>query len=152
MLFTFQVDSSDEHKFHVGVIGNLFATQPVGREISLYLLNHLLEGHKYSDPSIVRILENTVIHFMPIIDVEFENIWGDYLKEVDGNVKPNDTYRCNNISADFKQVGELLNRNSRLNGNSRTAVIANAFKHMLLERKFDFILNFEGGYTGFMLV
>lgn len=146
------MESSDETKFHVGVIGNLFATQPVGREISLYLAQHLLEGHKYSDPTIVRILQNTVIHFMPVIDVAFESIWGDYKKEDDikDNINPYDTYRCNNITADFKQVGELLNRNSRLNGNGKTTVIANAFKHMLLEKKFDFILNFEGGYTGLM--
>lgn len=146
------MESSDETKFHIAVIGNLFATQPVGREISLYLAQHLLEGHKYSDPAIVRILQNTVIHFMPIIDVAFENIWGDYKKDDDikGEINSDDTYQCNNITADFKQVGEILNQNSRLNGNSRTTVIANAFKHMLLEKRYDFVLNFEGGHTGFM--
>lgn len=149
MLIIFQIDSSDETKFHIGVISNLFATQPVGREISIYLLNHLLEGHKVFDPNIVRILQNSVIHFMPVIDVAFENIWKDY----ETANKTNNTDNCNSITADFKQIGDLIiNKNSRINGNSKSVIIANAFKHMLLERKFDFILNFEGGSTGFMYV
>lgn len=146
------MDASDEDKFHIGIIGNLYATQPIGREIGLYLMRHILEGHKYSEPKILQILKNTVIHFMPVIDIAFENIWGNYEKEVNNKIKPIDsTYKCNNISADFKQVGDqIINKNSRLNGNSRTVVIANAFKHLMLERKFDFILNIEGGHVGFM--
>lgn len=129
-------------------MGNLYATQPIGREITIYLARHLLQGHHYSDPTILRILQNAVIHIIPVIDGSFEKIWGDYPKEALGNIRP-DTYVCNNISADFKQVGDqILDMEYRGNGMSPRVSIANAFKHMLLEEKFDLVLNFEGGSYG----
>lgn len=129
-------------------MGNLFATQPIGREITIYLARHLLEGHKYQDPTIMKILNSSVVHIIPVIDTAFEKIWGDYPKSVRGNSGPN-SFTCNNISVDFKQVGDqILNTANRGNGNQQT--VTNAFKHMLLEEKFDLILNFEGGSSGIM--
>lgn len=129
-------------------MGNLYATQPLGRELTIYMARHLLVGHHYSDPTITRILQNAVIHVIPIIDGSFERIWGEYPKEVLGNVRP-DTSICNNISADFKQVGDqILDMGNRGNGMSPHVSIANAFKHMLLEEKFDLVINFEGGSYG----
>ncbi|KAK5638630.1 hypothetical protein RI129_012925 [Pyrocoelia pectoralis] len=140
------VDGSEEMKFHVAIMGSLYATQPIGREISIYLARHLLEGHKFQDPTILSILKNTVIHVMPFIDAAFEDIWGDYSRSITGHGDPN-FYKCNNISADFKQVGDqILNPSGRGNGNQQR--VTNAFKHMLLEEKFDFILNLEGGRSG----
>lgn len=131
-------------------MGNLFATQPIGREIGIYLARHLLSGHSIGDYQIVKILSNTVVHIIPVIDRAFEKIWGDYGKEVLGNVKP-DKYICNNITADFKQVGDqIMNLNSRVSNNQDTRTIANAFKHMLLEEKFDLVLNIEGRGSGIM--
>ncbi|KAF2900813.1 hypothetical protein ILUMI_05352 [Ignelater luminosus] len=141
-----QVDSSEETKYHIAIMGNLFATQPIGREISIYFARHLLQGHKYQDPTIMKILNNSVIHIIPVVDTAFEKIWGDYPKSVRGNSGPN-SFTCNNISVDFKQVGDqILNTGNRGNGNQQT--VTNAFKHMLLEEKFDLILNFEGGSSG----
>lgn len=94
-------------KFNIAIMGNLFATQPIGREIGIYLARHLLEGYHIGDYTVMKILNNVVIHIIPVVDKAFEQIWGDYDKEVLGNVKP-DRYLCNNISADFKQVGEQL--------------------------------------------
>ncbi|CAH1132734.1 unnamed protein product [Ceutorhynchus assimilis] len=145
---TQHVEQSDETKFHIGVIGNLFATQPIGREISINLARHLLKGLSFSDPTIVSILSNSVIHIVPAIDKAFEQIWGDFNKESDGLSKP-DKYLCNNITADFKQVGEqVLDLNNRLTSNKDTVATTNAFKHLLLEEKFDLVLNFEGGNSG----
>lgn len=77
-------------------------------------------------------------------------IWGDYPKITKGLSKP-ETYSCNNITADFKQVGEqILDLNNRLTSNSETVTITNAFKHMLFEEKFDLIINIEGGSNGIM--
>lgn len=129
-------------------MGNLYATQPIGRELTIFMARHLLQGHQFSDPTVMRILRKAVIHIIPVIDDSFTQIWGDYTKEVLGNVRP-DTYICNNISADFKQVGDqILDIGNRGNGMSRIISIANAFKHMLLEEKFDLVLNFEGGNYG----
>ncbi|KAF5286929.1 hypothetical protein FQR65_LT12388 [Abscondita terminalis] len=143
---THKNEESEEMKYHVAVMGNLYATQPIGREISIYLARHLLQGHKFQDPTITTILNNTVIHVVPVIDTAFEQIWGEYPKVVAGRSDPN-YYKCNNISADFKQVGDqILNTVNRVNGNKQS--VTNAFKHMLLDEKFDFILNFEGGRSG----
>nr|CAH7712255.1 unnamed protein product [Callosobruchus chinensis] len=146
LIITDQAVVDDDKKFHIAVIGNLFATQPIGREIGIYLARHLLEGYHIGDYKIVKILKNTVVHLIPVIDKAFEQIWGDYDKEVLGNVKP-DKYLCNNISADFKQVGEQL-VTSRVSNHQDTKSVANALKHLLLEQKFDFILNIEGGSSG----
>ncbi|XP_017777270.1 PREDICTED: carboxypeptidase D [Nicrophorus vespilloides] len=145
---TDKIDSSDETKFQVAVIGNLFATQPIGREISVYLARHLLQGYKFGDPNIVSILENTVITIIPVIDVAFEKIWGDYPKFASGINKP-DKFICNNISADFREVGKELMGDGIRSGNPQ-ANIVNAFKHLLLDKKFDMMLNFEGGRGGFV--
>ncbi|KAJ8930584.1 hypothetical protein NQ314_016596 [Rhamnusium bicolor] len=147
---TNEIEADDETKFHVAVMGNLFATQPIGREIDIYLARHLLGGYNLGEFKIVSILRNTVIHIIPVIDKAFEQIWGDYNKEVLGNIKP-DKYVCNNITADFKQVGEqIMNLNGRVTNNQDTKSIANAFKHMLLEEKFDVVLNIEGGTSGML--
>ncbi|XP_065172246.1 carboxypeptidase D-like [Atheta coriaria] len=140
-----KIRASDEGKLHVAIIGNLFATQPVGRELVVNLARHLLQGHKFGDPNIVDMMRNAVFHLVPVIDVHFENIWGDFDKEASGNEKPD--YRCNPISADFKQVGSQLIGEGRMNGNPQNHIV-NAFKHMLLDEKFDLILNFEGGQRG----
>lgn len=145
--FFFQISASDELKFHVAVMGNLFATQPIGRELSIYLARHLLHGHASGDPSILSILSNTVIHIIPVIDTAFEKIWGNYLKETKFRNRPNQ-FTCNNITADFKQVGDQIIGGVRINGELKS--VANAFKHLLMEEKFDFILNIEGGAGGFM--
>lgn len=135
------MDKSEELKFHIAVMGNLFATQPIGREISIYVARHLLAGYSVQDPQIVSILKNTVVHIIPVVDKAFEQIWGDYEKEVLGNQKPE--LLCQNISADFKQVGDQISGGIRVNGELKS--VANAFKHLLLEEKFDLILNIEGG-------
>ncbi|XP_060532890.1 carboxypeptidase D [Cylas formicarius] len=143
---TREIDTSDETKFHVAIVGNLFATQPTGREIAVYLARHLLGGFAVGDPTITRILSDCVIHVVPVVDRAFERIRGEYDREAGGFSRP-DGPVCNDISADFKQVGDqLLNvGGNRVTSNKETVAAANAFKHMLLEERFDLVLNIEGG-------
>lgn len=142
------MDASEETKFHVAILGNLFATQPVGREIAIYLARHLLQGHRYQDPNITTILRNAVVHVVPVVDGAFEKIWGEATKSMRGNPKPKDP-GCNNITADFRQVGEqMLAASGRSSGINQQE--ASAFKRMLLEERFDLVLNIEGGGSGMM--
>lgn len=128
-------------------MGNIFATQPIGRELAIYLTRHLLTGHKIGDPTILNILKNAVIHVIPVIDIGFEKIWGDYPKEMPGNNRINN-YTCNNITADFKQIGEqIISVGNRNNGNLQNRILT-TFKHMLLDERFDLIINLEGGNRG----
>ncbi|XP_044260416.1 carboxypeptidase D isoform X2 [Tribolium madens] len=139
---THEIDSSDELKFHIAIMANLYATQPLGRELSIYLARHLLSGHSIGDPVIVDILNNTIVHVIPVIDTAFEQIWGGYDKQASGRARP-EHYTCNNITADFKQVGDQVIGGARVNGELKS--VANAFKHLLMEEKFDLVLNIEGG-------
>ncbi|KAJ3651200.1 hypothetical protein Zmor_017252 [Zophobas morio] len=127
-------------------MGNLYATQPIGREITIDLARHLIHGHSIGDPQILTILNNTVIHVIPVIDTAFEQIWGDYPKELTTGWKKPTLYTCNNITADFKQVGDQIIGGVRVNGGLKS--VATAFKHMLMEEKFDLVLNIEGGSGG----
>ncbi|KRT86412.1 hypothetical protein AMK59_366, partial [Oryctes borbonicus] len=64
-----------------------------------------------------------------------------------GNNRANN-YTCNNITADFKQIGEqIMSVGNRNNGNLQNRILT-AFKHMLLDENFDLIINLEGGSRG----
>ncbi|KAL3271051.1 hypothetical protein HHI36_021551 [Cryptolaemus montrouzieri] len=143
---TEDIDSSDDHKFRIAIIGNLYATQPLGRELTVYLARHLLKGLKIGNPTIKKILNDTVVYIVPVIDKAFEQIWGDFEKEAPGTKVP-ETYICNNITADFKQVGDQVMNvgSSRVNSFAEMKSIANTFKRMLIEEKFNMVLNIEGG-------
>lgn len=115
-------------------MGNMFATQPLGREILIYLARHLLAGAKLGEPIITSILKNAELHFIPIIDVSFEKIAEAI------TITPDN---CYNITADFIQIGDqLMNLGKR--GNPQVDV-AKALKHLLVSGKFDLVLNIEGG-------
>ncbi|XP_044763905.1 carboxypeptidase D [Coccinella septempunctata] len=146
---TNEVESADDNKFKVAVIGNLYATQPLGRELGIYIARHLLAGLKVGNPTIKRILNDTVVYIVPVIDKAFEQVWGDYQRESSG-VKVPDNYVCNNITADFKQVGDQIMNfgKGRVNSIAASKSLANAFKRMLIEEKFDLVLNIEGGGSG----
>lgn len=93
----------------------------------------------------MNILQNAVIHVIPAIDSGFENIQGSYEKHVLGNTKP--VYACNDIVADFKEVGNEI---MSVGNKGKDFTTAMAFKQMLLENKFDAVLNLEGGGSGIL--
>ncbi|KAL2736992.1 carboxypeptidase D [Vespula squamosa] len=123
---TQNMGSPEENKFHIALIGGLFASQPVGREILLRLATHILMGNEIGDPPINRILNNAVLHFIPGVDPGFDNV-------------PND---CNPTVKD--EIGEkLLSQNT--NKTKEMDIITNAFKKMLLNEAYDVIIILGGG-------
>lgn len=104
----------EENKFHIGLIGGLFASQPVGREVLLRLATHILMGNKIGDPPIQRILNNSVLHFIPGIDPGFDNILN--------------SQECNPIVKD--EVGKRLLQKSTMNSD-KLDEITSAFKEMM---------------------
>ncbi|XP_067136764.1 carboxypeptidase D-like [Centruroides vittatus] len=65
------VFSSQEHKFDIpkiALIGGLHGDQPVGREMLLRLIRHLLRGYRMGDKRIKNLLETVSIHIFPSID------------------------------------------------------------------------------------
>lgn len=120
--------SPDENKFHIALVGGLFASQPAGREILLRLATHILLGNQIGDPPIQRILDDAVLHFIPGVDSGFDNI-----KE------SND---CNPVVKN--EVGEeLLLENT--DTSKQISKVTDAFKKMLQTENYDVVVILKGG-------
>lgn len=61
-----QLQSSEETKLHVLILGSLFDTAPLGREISMNLARHIIAAYKIQEPPYKLLLDNVVLHFAPI--------------------------------------------------------------------------------------
>ena len=118
----------EENKFHIGLVGGLFASQPVGREVLLRLATHILMGNQLEDPPIQRILNNTVLHFLPGVDPGFDNIV---------NIQD-----CNPIQSG--EIGERLLQKDNT-GSDETNRVTNAFKQILSNEGYDVIVILGSG-------
>ncbi|KAH8261915.1 hypothetical protein KR026_001673, partial [Drosophila bipectinata] len=63
---TSDIGEPEEQKYKLLVVSSLFDTlAPLGRELVLNLVRHLLEGYKVQDHSVVQLLKRSVIYFLP---------------------------------------------------------------------------------------
>lgn len=85
-------------------------------------------GNQIGDPPIQRILNNSVLHFIPGIDPGFDNIF---------NMQD-----CNPIVYD--EVGKKLLQQNIVNSHKLNKII-NAFKTMLLNEGYDVIIILGSG-------
>lgn len=121
---TRNLGAPEENKVHIALVGGVFASQPVGREMYLRLANHLVKGDIIGDPPIVRLLDNAVLHIIPAVDNKFDK------------VKTN----CNPQVSD--EIGDLL-----LKGEGKDPVIT-AFRSMLSSEEYDAMITVIGGSIG----
>ncbi|XP_011647483.1 carboxypeptidase D-like [Pogonomyrmex barbatus] len=127
---TYNVGSPDENKFRIALVGGLFASQPAGREILLRLATHILMGNQIGNPPIQRLLNNSMLHFIPGVDPKFNDI--------------KENKDCNPVIKD--EVGEkLLLENS--DASKRTNTVTKAFKRMLQDENYDVIVILGGGFS-----
>ncbi|XP_014480022.1 PREDICTED: carboxypeptidase D-like [Dinoponera quadriceps] len=124
---THDIGSPDENKFRIALVGGLFASQPAGREILLRLATHILMGNEIGSPPIQRILDNSILHFIPGVDAGFDDI--EQMKD------------CNPIVRD--EVGDKLLSGG--NASERIEAIISAFKRMLQTESYDIIVILGGG-------
>lgn len=123
---THDMGAPEENKFHVALIGGLFASQPVGREILLRLATHILKGNQIGNPPIKKLLDTTVLHFIPGVDPNFDNV----------------SDNCNPLVQD--EVGQKLLISEDKQAKKMDAVTS-AFKNMLLTENYDAIVVIAGG-------
>lgn len=116
--------STEESKIHIGLLGGLFASQPVGREILLRLARHVLKGNKEGIQFFTRLLDRVVLHFIPGVDPGFEKVKNE----------------CNPATHD--EVGKRLNTTRKERG---LDVVTNALEQMLETEGFDALVLFGGG-------
>ena len=130
-------------KFRVAILGNFFATEPLGREIILNLIRHILVGHiREHDVSVKDILQTTVLSMMPVIDEGF-----DYIRTTIA-----DDVNCGHLVANFSQVPSYFTRrvsvSNRFNNQGTIASDLKTWFHS--HNDFDLIINIEAGYSSIL--
>ncbi|KAK8398384.1 hypothetical protein O3P69_003938 [Scylla paramamosain] len=69
-----QIENGLDNRVRVMVIGGLYGSQPVGRELVMRLARHLAAGWANKHREMQRLLQNTRIFLVPIVDVDgFDN-------------------------------------------------------------------------------
>ena len=66
MISEFESDIKD--KPNIVLIGGIHGDQPIGREILIRLIRHLIDGHKQNDPRVVHLLRSMTLHIIPSVD------------------------------------------------------------------------------------
>ncbi|XP_034139680.1 carboxypeptidase D isoform X2 [Drosophila guanche] len=63
---TSDIGEPEEHKYKMLVVSSMYDTAaPLGRELMLNLIRHLVEGYKLQDATVMQVLQRTVIYFLP---------------------------------------------------------------------------------------
>ncbi|CAB0034889.1 unnamed protein product [Trichogramma brassicae] len=119
--------NSEEAKIHIGLIGGMFASQPIGREILLRLARHILKANKDSDDFTNRLLDRVVLHIIPGVDPNFELI--------------SDNHECNPVVKD--EVGHRFQ--TPIKKGLKLDVVPQALDKILEEEGFDALVLFGGG-------
>ncbi|KAL7306812.1 hypothetical protein TKK_0000976 [Trichogramma kaykai] len=124
---THGMGNSEEAKIHIGLIGGMFASQPIGREILLRLARHILKANKDSDDFTNRLLDRVVLHIIPGVDPNFELI--------------SDNHECNPVVKD--EVGHRFQ--TPIKKGLKLDVVPQALDKILEEEGFDALVLFGGG-------
>lgn len=110
----------EENKIHIGLVGGLFAIEPVGREIWFRFASEILTANQKGRQDISQLLDNVVLHFIFGADTEFDKIQED----------------CNSTTQ--TEIEKAINIDLTKNG----------FKEILNNEYFDFLVNLGGGPFG----
>ena len=73
LLYALKVTENPEigkTKPHVGLIGSLEGTDMTGKELLLKLVEHLCSRYEQKDDRIKTLLQSTVLHIVPAVDVD----------------------------------------------------------------------------------
>ncbi|KAK6642191.1 hypothetical protein RUM44_013914 [Polyplax serrata] len=123
---TNQIGSPNEDKFHILLIGGLYANEPVGREMLVRFARHMVYGQKQKDPDVLKLLNNVVLHFIPSVNRNFERIQSD---------------TCNPLSSPVTS-DEVGNQIVNVKSNDPTTL---SFRSLLRSQQFDIGLSIHGG-------
>lgn len=73
-----KLGSPEETKLHILIMSSVFDTMPIGRELVMDLARHMLQGAKQGEPAVLDIMDNAVLHFVPIRH-EFDQVYQQYV-------------------------------------------------------------------------
>lgn len=109
------------------ILGTLFDSAPLGREITLNIARHVTAGYSLNEPPMVKLLKNAVIHFTPITTT----VNDEYLH----------SFNINQTICDPIVKEELADRILGAENEHRKDIFLNQIR----EKQFDLILNFAAG-------
>ncbi|KAK6192240.1 hypothetical protein SNE40_003744 [Patella caerulea] len=64
------LDVHDDHKPHILLIGGMNGDDSVGGEMLMRLVRHLVAGTSHQHPDCVKIIEETHLHIIPVLNIE----------------------------------------------------------------------------------
>lgn len=65
-----QMEAGVDTRVRVMLVGGLYGSQPVGRELVLRLARHLASGWAKKNREVQKLLQNTKIFLVPAVDIE----------------------------------------------------------------------------------
>uniref|UniRef100_A0A1I8Q4W2 Peptidase M14 domain-containing protein n=1 Tax=Stomoxys calcitrans TaxID=35570 RepID=A0A1I8Q4W2_STOCA len=72
---TADIGAPEENKYKILILSSFFdSASPLGREISMNMVRHVIEGYKLREPLIMKLLQNSVLYFLPITE-NFEQVF-----------------------------------------------------------------------------
>lgn len=77
---TATLGSPEETKLHILILSSVFDTMPIGRELVMNLARHVLQGYNQGEPVILSLLDNAVLHFVPLRH-EFEQVYDQFTQK-----------------------------------------------------------------------
>lgn len=73
-----QIGAPEESKYKILILSSFFdSASPLGREISLNLARHVIEGYKLREPLILKLLQSSILYFLPVTE-NFDSVFQMY--------------------------------------------------------------------------
>ena len=63
--------SRSNERVNIGIFGDVYGSQPLGRELIIRLARHLAKGYKGLDQEIVSLFSAANIYLFPMVDYEY---------------------------------------------------------------------------------
>ncbi|XP_035900560.1 carboxypeptidase D isoform X2 [Anopheles stephensi] len=124
---TDSIGEPEETKLHILIISSLFQTTAIGREMVINLARHVLAGYVIKEPLLIKLLQNAVLHFVPVKN-DFDEIVQQF--RANGSV-------CNPTLHSDELADKLLN--------AETDNQKDMFLRMLKDEEYDLALTFSAG-------
>ncbi|KAI5642609.1 zinc carboxypeptidase domain-containing protein [Phthorimaea operculella] len=133
---TDQIGSPEETKFHIALISSLYGSEPLGQEMLLNFARHITAAYSLGEPVHKKLLETTVLHFIPNIDTLYEKV----LKMYDGSDK------CEYTPMEEEFGDRLYDYITKKNLDSfSNHTREESFVKMLETEKYDLVLELSSG-------
>ncbi|CAG9791234.1 unnamed protein product [Diatraea saccharalis] len=133
---TEQVGSPEETKFHIALMGSFYGSQPLGNEMLVNFARHIATAYTIGEPVHKKLLQTTVLHFIPNMDTLQDKI----VRQYDG------TDKCEVEPLEEEFGDSLYNYITKKNLNPLSNYTREkSFITLLESEKYDLVLELASG-------